>query len=87
MSERPDPQVSERRDSDRLPFDDELFLEIDVQSIRGEGQNQSAQGVFFMADSLPRVRVLTAEGERVGELVRIQPHADGRAGIAVRLLD
>ena len=87
MTDRPDPQVSERRDSDRLPFDGEIVIEVDAQTLRGEGQNQSDQGVFCTLEELPRVRVQTPDGERLGEIVRIQTQSGGRAGVAVRLLD
>ncbi|MEO0478764.1 MAG: hypothetical protein AAF196_04730 [Planctomycetota bacterium] len=87
-SDSPTPtSKADRRDTPRIEFTGAVELEfLDVELI-GQGQNQSAQGVFFVADRLPKVRVRTSDGERIGELVRIQPQGDGRAGIAVRLLD
>lgn len=87
-SDSPTPtSKSDRRDTPRLEFTGTVELEFLDAELIGQGQNQSAQGVFFIADRLPKVRVRTADGERIGELVRVQPQGDGKAGIAVRLLD
>ena len=85
--ETPD-ATTERRSQDREPIGSGVAIRIETYQLVGTGQNLSADGVLFVADGTPRVKVLI-EGEepRIGELVRIQKLDEGRVGIAVRFCE
>ena len=87
MTRRPSGQKqAERRGGDRLPTSAEVAVYID-QPIVGPGQNLSNEGVFFVTEGAIHVRVLVAgEGEREGELIRLESMGEGKLGLAVRFL-
>jgi hypothetical protein len=67
---------------------EQVTITFTCRSIVGPGQNISAQGVFFVADtSIPvDVRIDGVESAVAGELVRVQSMGEGRVGIAVRFV-
>ncbi len=78
--------TSDRRAPVRQPMDGEVVVEIQQTELRGSGQNISTDGVFFIADaSVPvKVQIDGEDGQRVGEIVRIESMGGGKVGIALR---
>jgi len=79
--------IAARRDV-RVDLDEGVAIDFAAGSIKGSGQNLSAQGVFFTAAASIPVTVRIDGRDQVvrGELVRVETMGDGRVGIAVRFL-
>ena len=78
--------AADRRGGERTPTSASVTVHID-QPIVGPGQNLSSDGLFFVTEGAIRVRVaIEGEGEREGELVRLQSMGGGKLGLAVRFV-
>ena len=75
----------EARREPRIGLEGGVTIHFDGGTIAGDGQNISAQGVFFTADgSVPVTVQVEGRGAVRGHLVRVESMGEGRFGIAVR---
>lgn len=88
MSDHKQAAVEGRR-APRVELDRQVTIRIGDQVLVGNGQNISAQGVFFVAEGrLPvEVEIEGRDGPLAGELVRTENMGAGQLGIAVRFDD
>ena len=79
----------ERRRTPRIAMEENVTIRISTDEIVGPGQNMSAQGVFFVANTSLKVSVsIQGVAEPVeGHLVRVQQMGEGKLGIAVRFTE
>ena len=70
-------------------MEENVTIKISTDEIVGPGQNMSAQGVFFVADTSLKVSVsIQGVAQPVeGHLVRVQQMGEGKLGIAVRFTE
>jgi PilZ domain len=89
MDQNRDAVAEDSRRDPRVNMGEQVTITFATDSIIGPGQNISAQGVFFVAEtSIPvTVRIDGVEATVRGELVRVQSMGEGRVGIAVRFLE
>jgi hypothetical protein len=83
MQERGQTSIQGRQ-APRVDLDTGVTIQFDVPAIVGNGQNISAQGVFFTAEAALPVSVRIGEVSVPGTLVRLETIGDGRIGLAVR---
>lgn len=86
MQERSQASIHGRQ-APRVDIEAGVTIHFDVPAIVGDGQNLSAQGVFFTAEAVLPVTVRIAGKAVPGTLVRLESMGDGRIGIAVRFHD
>src|ERR1043166_5050111 len=90
MHERPARNVAaDNRRDPRLQMEDEVTVTFAADTIKGPGQNISAQGLYFTTTGSVRVQVKLAGSDRTvpGGLVRAESMGNGRIGVALRFLD
>ncbi|HLQ36805.1 MAG TPA: PilZ domain-containing protein [Planctomycetota bacterium] len=88
MERRRAAEKDNRRQDPRVNMGERVTVTFSAGEMVGSGQNISAQGVFFVAEtSIPvMVRIDGVAAPVAGELIRVQAMGEGKLGIAVRFL-